>query len=169
MHIYDVSTIRRVKHEVQINWSRECTFSTRQINFISQNTPISRGIYCIYAKNQTFAYESRRWPNRRCSRVVYIGCGWLDQRLVHHLRYGKNSVLTGFIENFDLAFRWDRISDTDPIIDYPRAIEAALLSLFQEKFDLMPPANRREERTPELGCDEFTIAQSSNFDFLAQG
>lgn len=169
MHIYDVSTLRRVKHEVQINWSRERTFSVRQMNFISQNTPISRGIYCIYAKNHKFAYESSQWQNRRWSRVVYIGCGWLDQRLVHHLRYGKNNVLTDFVENFDLAFRCDRILDNDPSIDYPRAVEAALLYLFQSKFSLMPPANRREERAPELGCDEFIINQSPNFDVFSSG
>jgi len=45
MHIYDESTSRRRIWSVQINWSRELTFSERQINFIAENIVESRGVY----------------------------------------------------------------------------------------------------------------------------
>src|SRR5258706_3110940 len=85
MHIYDESTSRRRIWRVQINWSRELTFSGRQINFISEKVAEARGVYCIYAKDYKFRFTSADWPTDRWSKVVYIGSGWLNQRLCAHL------------------------------------------------------------------------------------
>lgn len=169
MRIYDVSTIRCSKYEVQINWSRDLTFSARQINFILQNVPNERGVYCVYAKDYIFPYILPTKINRLWSRVVYVGCGWLNQRLTHHLRYGKNDVLADYLDNYNLAFRFDRIFDEDESVDYPRAVEAGILSLFKQKFGLIPPANRREEVLPVLECEEFIFRESPNFSVFAQG
>ena len=169
MLIHDVSTARRRKHKAQINWSRELAFSRRQINFIAQNVPNERGVYCIYAKDRVFPYEMPHRFNRLWNPVVYVGCGWLNQRLAHHLRNGKNDVLTDYLVYYDLAFRFAPIFDADEYIDYPRVVEAGILSLFKQKFGPLPPANRREENLPDLECDEFIVNESSNFSVFRQG
>lgn len=60
MHIYDISTPRRKIWSVKLNWSRELTFSKRQVNYIKARVPNERGVYCIYAKNYLFKYTSGR-------------------------------------------------------------------------------------------------------------
>jgi hypothetical protein len=54
MHLYNESTTRRSILRAQINWSRELTFSPRQINYILNRVPHVRGVYCIYAKVVSF-------------------------------------------------------------------------------------------------------------------
>lgn len=169
MLIHNVSTARRRRHKAQINWSRELTFSYRQINFIAQNVPHARGVYCIYAKDRVFSYEMPHRLNKLWNSVVYVGCGWLDQRLKHHLRYEKNDVLADYLADHDLAFRYAPIFDEDEDVDYPRAVEAGILCLFQQKFGLLPPANRREENLPALNCDVFIVNESPNFSVFWQG
>lgn len=163
MRISNVSTARRSKIQAQINWSRELTFSPRQFNFIRQNVVNERGIYFIYAKDRVFSYEMPHRSNKLWSSVVYVGSGWIDERLMHHLRYAKNDVLTDYLYEYDLAFRFARISDNDDYIDFPRAVEAGVLTLFKQKFGLLPPANRRQENLPDLDCDDFIISESSNY------
>lgn len=169
MHIYNESTPRRKIWSVRINWSRELTFSERQAGYISQSVPQARGVYCIYAKHYRFAYTSPDWPTARWSRVVYIGCGWLHNRLCSHLRHKKNDALAGYLDGYELAYRYDRIDDTDEERDWPRVVEAGLLGLFVAKFGTLPPANRREETFPELGLDGFILDEAPNFSVLRRG
>lgn len=168
MHIYDESTIRQRVWRVQINWSRELTFSERQINFIKGVVPHARGVYCIYAKDYCFDYQSPSWPTKRWSSVVYVGSGWLDSRLSAHLCYLKNSYLSNFLTENRLAYRFDRIVESE-VENWPRNVEAFLLHLFEEKFGRIPPCNRRRERIPNLTINKFRIRQSANFDFLSRG
>lgn len=98
MHIYDDSTSRQIIWRVQINWSRELTFSQRQVNFIQADIPHARGVYCIYAKDYCFDYESLSRPTKRWSSVVYVGSGWLDSRLSAYLKYMRNSYLAEFLD-----------------------------------------------------------------------
>lgn len=153
---------------MRINWARELTFSERQVGYISRNVPDARGVYCIYAKDYRFDYASPEWSTARWSRVVYIGCGWLHKRLCSHLRQKKNYVLTEYLDNYELAYRYDRIVDTDEH-DWSRTIEAGLLGLFIKKFGSLPPANRREETFPELDLDGFLLDESPNFSVLTRG
>lgn len=168
MRVYDVSTKRRVRHEQQINWSRQLTFSPRQSRFVLETITAQRGVYCIYAKDYLFSYDNgigrKHW-----SSVVYIGSGYLSERLACHLRYGKNDVLVDFVSGHDLAYRYAVINDHDETLDYPRSVEAVLLKLFKQKFGSFPPANRRDEFLPYMNCDEFILSSSSNFDPLAYG
>jgi hypothetical protein len=169
MHIYNVSNARRTRLQAQINWSRELTFSYRQTDFIRQNVANVRGVYCIYAKNYLFAYQQPQSTIQYWSSLLYIGSGWISDRLTHHLRYGKNDVLANYLTNYNLAFRCERVFDEDDAIDYPRAVEAGLLQIFKQKFDALPPANRREEGLPEMQCDEFILNESPNFSVFARG
>jgi hypothetical protein len=168
MHIYDDSTIRQTIWRVQINWSRELTFSERQISFIKNVVPHARGVYCIYAKDYCFDYESLNCATKRWSSVVYIGSGWLDSRLSAHLKYMKNSYLGGFMAQNRLAYRFDRIVDSE-VENWPRNVESFLLKLFEEKFGSIPPCNRRREKIPSLTVGKFMVQQSANFDLLARG
>ena len=167
MHIYDESTSRRRIWQVQINWSRELTFSQRQINFIAGSVVDSRGVYCIYAKDYKFRFSSDAWPTDRWSKVVYIGSGWLNQRLCAHLSEQRNERLAYYVNNYRLAFRCDRIVDTD-IVDWPKTVEAYLLQEFEKRFGALPLANRRRETIPELPLDLFILNQQY-FNFLARG
>lgn len=168
MRIYDVSTTRRTKHLQRVNWSRELTFSQRQLRFILQNVPEARGVYCVYAKDYLFSYD-REFGRKHWSKVVYIGSGHISGRLSCHLRYQKNDVLAGYVARNNLTFRYAVINDWDDLIDYPRAVEATFLKLFRERFGLFPPANRRDEFFPQMSCDEFILEASPNFDILAYG
>lgn len=166
MQIYDVSTKRRSKLQVQINWSRELTFSMRQTRFILGNVPQQRGVYCVYAKDHQFPYVIPGLTNNKWCGLVYIGSGWLNERLSHHLRYGKNNILNNFLDSYNLAYRFAPIVDDDEFIDFPRVVEAGLLGCFKDRFGNLPPANRREEQVPDLSCDEFIMRESSNFSIL---
>ncbi len=168
MHIYDESTQRRTRWSVSINWSRELTFSPRQASFILRNVPKARGVYCIYAKCCSWDYKHRNWPTKRRSRVVYIGSGWLHQRLSAHLLRKKNPLLNDHCDKHELAYRFDRVADDDPDLDWPRTVEAHLLEMFIEKFKDLPPANRKEETVPNLDVDEFIIEESSNFSVFSR-
>lgn len=151
---------------MQLNWSRELTFSERQINFIAQNVPESRGVYCIYAKDYRFRFRSTDSPTDRWSKVLYIGSGWLNQRLCAHLSEQRNNVLGDYIHNYRLAFRCDRIVDVDEL-DWPKTVEAYLLQEFEHKFCALPVANRRRETIPDLPLDLFVLNQR-HFNFLAR-
>ena len=129
--------------------------------------PQTRGVYCIYCKYYKFDYPSSEQTSKRWSRVIYIGTGWLHARLSYHLTHQKNNVLSDFLNRYHLAYRYAPIFDEDDIIDYPRAVEAGLLSCFKNKFGALPPANRREERVPDLGCEEFVLRESPNFSVLS--
>ena len=168
MHIHDESTSRQTIWRVQINWSRELTFSERQINFIRTTVPHERGVYCIYAKFQTFDYVSTGWPTKRWNSVVYIGSGWLDDRLYAHLKHKKNDLLAEYLAGHELAYRFDRIVHSE-VLDWPKTVEAYLLRLFEDKFSELPCANRRREAIPEIPIDKFIVQQSSNFNYLARG
>jgi hypothetical protein len=168
MLVHNESTARRDRARIRINWSRELAFSLRQIGYIGEYVPDERGIYCIYAKNYLFDYSSPLWPTKRWNSVVYVGSGWIRQRLIHHLTRRKNDVLSEFIDNYDLAYRYERVFDDDEQ-DWPRIAEALLLSLFTEKFDDLPPANRRQESIPYLGLHILDIDESDNFSVLARG
>jgi hypothetical protein len=167
MHIYDESTSRRTIWSVQINWSKELTFSERQIRFIAENVPESRGVYCIYAKDRKFRFSCDDRPTDRWSRVVYIGSGWLNQRLCAHLYERRNNLLAHYLDTHRLAFRCDRIADTDTT-DWPKTVEAYLLQEFEAKFGALPCANRRRETIPDLSLDLFILKQQY-FNFLARG
>jgi hypothetical protein len=168
MHIYDESTSRRTVWRAFINWSRELTFSERQIGYIQSSVPHVRGVYCIYAKDYVFDYASPGWPTKRWNSVVYIGSGWLDSRLCAHLRYMRNGLLKDFLANNRLAYRFDRIVESE-VHDWPRTVEASLLTIFEDKFGRIPPSNRRRERIPDIRVDQFFVQQSSNFNYLARG
>lgn len=167
MKVYDISTTRTLKHELQINWSRELTFSKRQYQYICENVPNERGIYCVYLKDYKFSYPAKNGANR-WSRLIYVGSGWLDERLAHHLRYARNDVLDDFVDGYNVGYPYAKIYDGHDTIDYPRAAESAFLSLFKAKFGQLPPANRRAEAPQELNCDEFILNQSQNFDVLSR-
>lgn len=168
MHIHDESTSRRTVWCVKINWSRELTFSGRQLNFIKGSVPHDRGVYCIYAKYRTFDHESPDWPTKRWSSVIYIGSGWLDDRLCAHLKLRKNESLSGLQEVHELGYRYDRIVHSE-VVDWPKTVEAYLLRLYEDKFGSLPPANRRREAIPDIPIDRFLVQQSPNFDYLARG
>jgi hypothetical protein len=167
MHIYDESTSRRTIWSVQINWSRELTFSERQIGFIAENVAEARGVYCIYAKDRKFRFSSPDWRTDRWSRVIYVGSGWLNHRLCAHLTQRRNDLLAEYLDQYQLAFRCDRIIDTE-VIDWPRTVEAHLLQEFETKFGGLPCANRRREAIPDLSLDLFILNQN-HFNFLARG
>ena len=160
MHIYNESTQRRTIWRVQINWKRELTFSERQIKFINKTVPHVRGVYCIYTKHRIFDYQSQDWPTKRWSRVVYIGSGWLDDRLCSHLKHKKNDLLSEFLANHELAYRFDRIVHSD-FFDWRKTVEAYLLRLFEDKFGSLPRANLRREAIPEIPIDHFIVPQSN--------
>ena len=169
MRLYDQSTSRRRILRAQINWSRELTFSERQVNYVLDNVPNARGVYCIYLKTRLLAYDSSDWPTRRWSPVVYIGSGWLDQRLCAHLRYKKNGTLAEYLEAYELAYRYALIFDNDNFQDWPRTVEAGLLYCFKQRFGELPPANRREELLPAMELDQFILSESGNFRILKRG
>ena len=166
MHIYDRSTRQRKIWSVRINWSRPLTFSERQMNYITQRVPHARGVYCIYAKDFKFPHHSSSAARTRWSHIVYIGCGWLNKRLCAHLKYKKNDLLTDYLDKYDLAYRFDRIDDSDPEYDWPRVVEAALLQQFIQVFEALPPANKQEELMPALDLDAFYLDESENFSLL---
>ncbi len=167
MLIYDESTVRRARVRIRVNWSRELTFSTRQINFIQDSIPDGRGVYCVYAKNHLFPYSSPLWPKRRWSSRVYIGSGWIGNRLCRHLSRRENDVLSDFIKNYELAYRYALIVDDDD--NWPRIAEASLLHLFLGQFGKLPPANRRQESIPDLSLHVLHIDESENFRLVARG
>src|SRR6266852_9144689 len=134
MHLYNQSTARRTVLKAQINWSRELTFTPRQINYIMNCVPHARGVYCIYAKDHLFPYKPPQGATRFWSPIVYIGSGWLDNRLCAHLREQRNDVLGFYLDQFNLGYRFDRIFDDDDRQDWPRTVEAGLLSCFKQKF-----------------------------------
>jgi hypothetical protein len=169
MHLYNESTTRRSILRAQINWSRELTFSPRQINYILNRVPHARGVYCIYAKDRLFPYEPPQSTTRFWNPVVYIGSGWLDNRLCAHLREQRNDILSSYIGNFNLGYRFDRIFDDDEFQDWPRTVEAGLLACFKQTFAALPPANRREELLPAMDLDQFLLAESYNFRVLKRG
>lgn len=169
MHLYDESTSRQKIWSVQVNWSRELNFSVRQRNSISNTVPNARGVYCIYAKCCSFDYTSPSWRTKHWSPVVYIGSGWLNERLYAHLSQKKNELLAEYLAEHDLAFRYDRIIDHNDDLDWPKTVEAAMLGLFKKEFGDLPPANRRDETVPNLHLDKFILNQSENFHFLMRG
>jgi hypothetical protein len=168
MHIHDESTSRQTIWCAKINWSRELTFSERQISFIKAKIPHARGVYCIYAKHRIFSYISPNRLTKRWSRVLYIGSGWLDDRLCAHLKLKKNDLLAAYLGEYELAYRFDRIVHSE-ILDWPKTVEAALLQIFENNFGQVPRANRRRESIPEFQIDRFEVHQSLNFDFLDRG
>lgn len=168
MHIHNDSTSRRTIWRAQINWSRELTFSGRQKSYVRDCVPHIRGVYCIYSKYHTFDYSSTEWATKRWSSVIYVGSGWIDDRLCAHLTYQKNGLLAGYLDSTQLAYRYDRIVHSD-IQDWPRTVEAGLLGLFEWKFGQLPRANKRRETFPELEIDKFVVQQTSNFNYLARG
>lgn len=163
MQVYDESTERRVR----LNWSREFSFSPRQINHVGGAIPAGRGVYVVYAKDYLFPYASLLWPTQRWSSRVYIGSGWINERLCRHLSRRENDVLSGYIDNFRLAYRYAFVTDNKE--DWPKITEASLLRLFNEQFDDLPPANRRREFIPDLGLNILHIDESGNFHFVARG
>lgn len=167
MQVYDESTERRARTRVRLNWSRELSFSPRQINYIGENVSAARGIYAVYAKDHLFSYDSQCWPTRRWSSRVYLGSGWIGERLCRHLSRRENDVLSGYVDNFRLAFRYAFVADDWE--DWPKITEASLLHLFNEQFGDLPPANRRRESIPQLGLHVLHIDESSNFRFIARG
>jgi hypothetical protein len=161
MRVYDESTSRRARVRVHVNWSRELTFSERQINYIKDNVPAKRGAYCVYAKPHSFPYASPQQTLRRWSGVVYIGSGWLSERLSRHLSLKENDVLEGYLDSYELAYRYALIAN-DLEEDWPRIVEASLLY----KYGTLPPANRRKETIPELGLHILNRHESDNFNIL---
>ena len=166
MHLYDESTSRQDIWRIRVNWLRELAFSERQTNFIKNNVPNERGVYCIYAKHYTFPYASSHWPTKRWSSVIYIGSGWLKERLYAHLTLKRNNLLAEYLEDYELAYRFDRINDDDEKLDWPKTVEASLLHHFGGQFGRVPLANRRREGIPALPIDKFIVNQSDNFNFL---
>jgi hypothetical protein len=130
--------------------------------------PHVRGVYCIYAKYHTFKYSSSDRPTNRWSSVIYVGSGWLDDRLCAHLTYQKNDLLASYLESNQLAYRYDRIVHSD-IHDWPRTVEAGLLNLFEWRFGQLPQANKRREAFPAIPVDKFIVQQTPNFNYLARG
>ena len=169
MHFCDESTPSQKIWSVQINWSRELTFSARQRRFINRSVHKARGVYCIYAKCCSFDYRLPSWATKRWSPVVYIGSGWLNERLYAHLSQKKNEVLTEHLAEHQLAFRFDRIFDDDEDLDWPKTVEACMLRMFKKRFGDLPPANQRAESIPLLHLDKFFLNQSNNFNFLKRG
>lgn len=167
MQVYDESTSRRARARVRVNWSRELSFSSRQINFICECVPDVRGVYCVYAKHDLFPYSSPLWPAQRWSSRIYVGSGWLRERLARHLSRRENDVLSGFTDDYHLVYRFAPIVDGDE--DWPRITEASLLHLFYAQFGKLPPANRRREPTPTLDLHVLHVDESDNFRLAARG
>jgi hypothetical protein len=84
------------------------------------------------------------------------------------LTYKRNNILAGYLAQYELAYRYDRIVEDDEH-DWPKTVEALMLHLFKRKFGKLPPANRRQEKIPPLDLDEFLVDQSWNFSVLARG
>lgn len=168
MRVYDESTSRQARARVHVNWSRELTFSERQLGYIKINVPAERGVYCVYAKHHLFPYALPAQPTKWWCGIVYIGSGWLNERLGCHLIVKKNDVLEDYLNDYELAYRYARIVD-DQEEDWPRIVEASLLHLFIDKFGALPPANRRKERIPDLGLHRLAVHESDNFSVLARG
>jgi hypothetical protein len=166
MHLYNESTSRRQNLRVRINWSRQLTFSSRQTNYILDRVPNERGIYCIYAMDYSFPHSSSEGPMTRWSPIIYIGSGWLNQRLCAHLKLGRNRILKEFLLNYQLGYRFDRIFDDDEEYDWPAVVEAGLLNLFKGRFGFLPKANRREESIPPLPLHRLFLHESDNFSIL---
>lgn len=163
MHIYDESTRQRSRWCFRINWSRELTFSERQINYIRSVVPDERGVYCIYSKDHKFSHEidgKTRW-----SPIVYIGSGYLHKRLSRHLDRKENDDLATYLEKNELAYRYERIVQ-DVEFDGPRTVEAILLQDYADTFGGLPPANRRMETVPDLGIDELCVEEPDYFSVL---
>jgi hypothetical protein len=167
MQVYDESTVRTARARIRLNWSREFSFSPRQINHISESIPAGRGVYAVYSKDYLFPYDSPLWPTQRWSSRVYLGSGWISKRLCRHLSRRENDVLSGYIESFKLVCRYAFIAEEEE--DWPKITEASLLRLFTEKFGDLPPANRRWEYIPDLDLDLLHIDESGNFHFVARG
>ena len=125
---------------------------------------------CIVSmlKTASFAYTPPDRPTKRWSRVIYIGSGWIDDRLCAHLKHKKNDLLAAYLGEYELAYRFDRIVHSD-ILDWSKTVEASLLHIFENEFGGIPRANRRRETVPEFQIDRFEVHQSPNFDFLARG
>jgi hypothetical protein len=169
MRLIDESTGRRMRWGIQVSWSRELTSNDRQINYIKQSVPVARGVYCIDAKDYVFAADLTSRRRRRWSRVVYIGSGWLCNRLYAHLGEQRNACLAEHLTGYNLAYRFDRIVDDDLSLDWPRTVEAAMLRLFDGRFLSLPPANSRRETVADLDLDEFGILESDNFSIFSEG
>ena len=75
-------------------------------------------------------------------------------------------MLDGYLARHNLAYRFDRIMDDDPNLDWPKTVEASLLHLFENHFGKLPLANRRREALADLSLDKFVLNQSPNFTFL---
>ena len=167
MQVYDESTNRRAIRRVRLNWSRELIFSPRQVNHLRAAIPKGRGIYAVYTKDYLLPYDSPDWATRRWSSRVYLGSGWIGQRLCRHLTYRENEVLSDYIDQHRLACRFAFVTDGDE--DWPKVAEASLLHLFNEQFDDLPPANRRREPIYGFGLHVLHIDESENFRFIARG
>jgi hypothetical protein len=167
VQVYDESTMRRAIARIRLNWSRELAFSSRQINYLNAAIPQGRGIYAVYAKDHLFPYDSPDWPTQRWSSCVYLGSGWIGQRLCRHLARRENDVLSGYIDNFRLACRYAFVTDSDE--DWPKVAEASLLRLFVDQYDNLPPANRRRESIYDFGLHVLHVDESENFRFIARG
>lgn len=167
MQVYDESTIRRAIARVRLNWSRELIFSPRQINHLRAAIPKGRGIYAVYTKDYLLPYDSPDWLTQRWSSRVYLGSGWIRERLCRHLTCRENELLSDYIDECRLACRFAFVTDGDE--DWPKVAEASLLSVFNERFNDLPPANRRKETIPALGLHLLHIDEADHFRFAARG
>lgn len=167
MQVYDESTRRSARARVRLNWSRELVFSLRQVRFIKAAIPDGRGVYAVYARDDLFPYAVPRSSKLCWTSRIYLGSGWIGERLCRHLSRRENDVLSDYIEYHPLVFRYAFITDEEE--DWPRITEASLLHLFKEQFGDLPPANRRRESLPELGLNLLHIDESENFRFVAGG
>ena len=166
MHIYPSPT-RHGWWTAKINWSRELTFSGRQVGFILRAVPNERGVYCIYAKCCTWSYQVKGVSRGRRSAVVYIGSGKLGDRLRSHLVEKRNPDLTKLLSEHDLAYRYERIFDKNPDADWPRQVEATFLRDFEDEFGELPPANhKREVFKPVEGLKRFYYEETGTFSIL---
>jgi hypothetical protein len=73
------------------------------------------------------------------------------------------------LDKYQLAYRFDRIVDTDEEQDWPRVVEAGLLQRYLNVFGALPQANKREEMLPGLDLDEFLLDEAENFSILWRG
>lgn len=159
MRVYDESTRRRVQFSVQVNWSRERAFSSRQRNWIAENIPHARGVYLIYLRDDHIEYLRGRLQ----SRILYFGSGWLDSRLYAHLDGRGSGDLQLHLEDSRLSFRWAEIQDNDEH-DWPVVVERIFVHEFQQAYGELPPANR--VHPPLRPMFEYSLIDQYPFDVL---
>ncbi len=159
MRVYDTSTARRLEFTIILNWSRPFAFSARQRRWIRENVPNVRGVYVIYAPDASVSYG-----RGRRSGVIYVGSGWMNDRLFSHLKARRNDVLSDCLDRASLCFRWAEV-EHDDAEDWAVVAESLLVYGFEASYGDFPPANRNcPPRRPAL---DYSVIEQKPLDVIS--